>query len=572
MKTREQTIAKLHNQEVSVLIVGAGINGIGTFRDLALQGIDVLLVDRDDFCAGASAASSHMLHGGIRYLENGEFRLVREALYERDLLLHNAPHYARPLKTTIPIFKWLSGFSNAPLKFLNLRDKPGERGALVIKIGLIFYDLFTRNHRTMPGHVFRFKRDSLREYPMMNPNIVCTATYYDAWMPSPERICIELVLDTLAEAPHAHALNYMPLVGMEDGAVILRDSLTGEHVRVRPKLVVNAAGPWIDFTNLAMGKQTQFIGGTKGSHLILDHPELYQATNGSEIFFENDDGRIVLIFPFVDGRVMVGTTDIRIDNPDEAFCTDAEIDYMLGMIRKVFPTIHVERSHIVFNFCGVRPLPSSASSYTGQISRDHSIMTTEADNIVPFPILSLVGGKWTTFRAFSEQVTDAVLKRLGRMRRGTTANLPIGGGKLYPRDEQTRARWLDELCRKTGIEKARATVLFERYGTRAEAIAEFIGQDADKPLQHKPDYSMREVLFIAQQEHVVHLDDFILRRSLLAMLGHVNQALLDELASILAKGLGWPIEKQREEVERTLHILATKHGYTLSERAAKPTG
>src|SRR5512134_3895499 len=135
MHRNEILSALRHKPEVSVLIVGGGINGIGTFRDLALQGVDVLLVEKGDFCSGASAASSHMLHGGIRYLENGEFRLVREALTERNRLLHNAPHYAKPLPTTIPIFKWLSGMLNAPLKFLRLRDKPGERGAAVIKIG-----------------------------------------------------------------------------------------------------------------------------------------------------------------------------------------------------------------------------------------------------------------------------------------------------------------------------------------------------------------------------------------------------------------------------------------------------
>src|ERR1044071_4113894 len=138
---RKDSLAALRQQsDVSVLIVGAGVNGIGTFRDLALNGVDVLLVDKGDFCSGASAASSHMLHGGIRYLENGEFRLVREALTERNRMLQNAPHYSKPLPTTIPIFSWFSGIFNAPLKFLNLRDKPSERGAIIIKIGLVLYD------------------------------------------------------------------------------------------------------------------------------------------------------------------------------------------------------------------------------------------------------------------------------------------------------------------------------------------------------------------------------------------------------------------------------------------------
>ena len=142
--TRQELLEATRQQpDVPVLIIGAGINGIGVFREMALNGVDVLLVDRGDFSAGASAASSHMAHGGLRYLENGEFRLVKEALTERNRLLQNAPHYVKPLPTTIPIFKWFSGMFNAPLKFLRLLDRPSERGALIIKAGLTMYDIFT---------------------------------------------------------------------------------------------------------------------------------------------------------------------------------------------------------------------------------------------------------------------------------------------------------------------------------------------------------------------------------------------------------------------------------------------
>ena len=154
MNRGEQLKALRGSPEVSVLIVGGGINGIGTFRDLALQGVDVLLVDQGDFCSGASAASSHMVHGGLRYLENGEFRLVREAVRERNNLLKNAPHYVKPLPTTVPIFKWFSGLLNAPMKFLGLLDKPAERGALVIKVGLMMYDAYTGARRAVPKHSF----------------------------------------------------------------------------------------------------------------------------------------------------------------------------------------------------------------------------------------------------------------------------------------------------------------------------------------------------------------------------------------------------------------------------------
>src|SRR3989304_2535589 len=288
-----------NNPEVSVLIVGAGINGIGTFRDLALNGVDVLLVDRSDFCSGASAASSHMAHGGIRYLENGEFRLVREAVRERNRMIQNAPHIVKPLPTTIPIFKYFSGIFNAPLKFLGWLDNPSERGSLIIKLGLLMYDAYTGRsaNRTVPRHQFTSRAKSLNRWTRLNPEIVNTATYYDGLISNPERLALEILLDAEADNPNANTLNYMSMVSGEKDTVILRDELSDETYEVRPKLVINAAGPWIDIANHSLGLSTRFIGGTKGSHLVLDHPELRAAIGDHEFFFENNDGRIWLIFP-----------------------------------------------------------------------------------------------------------------------------------------------------------------------------------------------------------------------------------------------------------------------------------
>ncbi len=545
--------------DLSVLIIGAGINGIGTFRDLAQQGVDVLIVDRGDFCCGASAASSHMVHGGIRYLENGEFRLVREAVHERNLLLHNAPHAVKPLPTTFPIFRWLSGIFNAPLKFLGLLDRPAERGALVIKIGMIVYDAYTRFRQSMPNHEFAMRRRSLELYPKLNPDIICTATYYDAAMPSPERICIDLVLDAESESPNARALNYVSVVGAQGNTVTLRDEVTGETLTVRPKIVINAAGPWIDFANRSMGRTTRFIGGTKGSHIVLDHPELRQAIGDHEFFFENKDGRIVLIFPLMD-KVLVGTSDIPIDDPDQARCTDEEIDYFLNLIKRVFPSIQVDRSQIVFRFSGVRPLPAAKAKTTGQISRDHSIEVLEPGAGLHFPILSLVGGKWTTFRAFSELAADAALARLGVSRRVTTQDMPIGGGRDYPRTPEAQQHWLSELQAKTGLPEERLKTLFDRYGTRAAHIAAFIAAGEDAPLRGQPDYTRREIMFLAQNERVVHLDDLPLRRSLIAWLGYLTADLLDELAEVVGEALGWSIDQRRAEVTRARTILADQFG------------
>jgi len=548
---------------VDVLIIGGGINGIGVFRDLALNGATVLLVERADFCSGASAASSHMAHGGIRYLENGEFRLVREAVRERNLMIQNAPHLVKPLPTAIPIFKRFSGLLNAPLKFLGMLDKPSERGSLVIKLGLMMYDAYTGKQRVVPRHKFHSRKKSLELWNQLNPQIVNTAVYYDGAILSPERLTVEILLDAESENPNAHALNYMSMVGGSEDTIIIRDELTDEAYDIRPKLVINAAGPWIDFTNRKLGFSTRFIGGTKGSHIVVKHDELRRAIGENEFFFENKDGRIVLIFPLFD-RVLIGTSDIPVENPDEARCTEEEIEYFLDMVKRVFPSLNLSRENIVFQFSGVRPLPHSSAKTAGQISRDHSIEVLSGDwTNLNFPVYSLVGGKWTSFRAFAEQVTNKALAQLGVARQKDTRPLPIGGGRGYPRDPEEIKRQIESLSAWTALPKERLQVLFERYGTRAEAIASFMNGNTDQMLRNLPDYSRREIIFVVQHEKVFHLDDFILRRSMLAMLGRLTRDAIHELAGVMSNALGWGDAQMSAEVERTLSILADRHGVHL---------
>lgn len=573
---REQILQNIKtNPAFDVLIVGGGINGIGTFRDLALQNQRVLLVERSDFGSGASAASSHMVHGGIRYLENGEFRLVREAVQERNRLIENAPHYVQPLPTTIPIFKHFSGIFNAPLKFLGLLDRPSERGGLIIKLGLMMYDAYTSAQGTVPKHRFEGRAKALARVPALNPEIKYAATYYDAAMHSPERIALEVLMDGIETSEDALAINYVSAVppastngpkSANDG-VTLRDELSGDLLTVRPKLIVNAAGPWIDFANQALGKESKFIGGTKGSHLVLDHPELREAIGESEFFFENSDGRLTLIYPFKE-RVMIGTSDIPLDNPDNAVCTDEEIDYFMEMIDIVFPAIKVDRSHIVYSFSGVRPLPSSDAATAGQISRDHSIRVIEpqADNAPA--ILNLVGGKWTTFRAFSEQTTDKALSRLNAKRLSDTKTLPIGGGRDYPQSEADLQKWLDSLEQEVELPRAVLSALFDRYGTRAADIARFISAEENKEggssavVEHCADspYYRGEIQFLAQHEFVEHLDDLFLRRTLIAMQGQITTSLVNEAAEIVGDVQGWSAETRQAEIDRFYTLLQERHG------------
>lgn len=550
--TRQEYALLREHRDVSVLIVGGGINGIGLLRELALQGIDVLLVDKSDFCAETSAAMTRVIHGGLRYLENAELRLVRESLRERNLLLGNAPHYIKPLPTTIPIFTWTSGMIPTIRNLLGWPAKPGNRGVLLIKTGLTLYDLLAGRKSPLPRHRFRFHRAVFALRPALNPQVICTATYFDARITYPERLCLELVQDAEASFSDARALNYVRLQSAVGSTVVLRDEVSGETCEVRPQIVVNATGAWIDFTNHHLGRESSFIGGTKGSHIVLDHPELVEATGNEMIYFVNRDGRICIFYAF-GGKIIAGATDIPTEDP-EAVCDETEVTYILEAMRQVFPSIRMDSSHVVFRFCGVRPLPRSVALTTGQVSRDHSFPVLAPGNGIDFPIYSLVGGKWTTFRSLAEQVADEILRVLGRPRICDSANLPIGGGKDYP----------PKMYAHKGLPRQRLETLIERYGSTADKVAAYIEAGPDSLLSCHTGYSRREIQFIARYERVVHLDDVILRRTLMAMLGEVSLALLEELATIISPVLKWSQQQTEAEVERTVQLLLTVHGVTLA--------
>ena len=537
-------LASLRSQpRADVLIIGGGINGIATFRDLALQGVSVVLVERNDFCSGASAASSHMIHGGVRYLENGELRLVKESLQERNRLLASAPHYVRPLKTTIPIFSVFSGLLSAPLRLITHRQgKPKERGAVLIKVGLMMYDLFGRNKGRLPRHSFLGRSQSLRQMPHLHPEVKFTATYYDAAMDNPERLALDVLRDGLEAGSHAQAFNYVAAEAQEGDAVILRDQVSGERVKFEAQVVINASGPWTDLTNSLLGQPTSYMGGTKGSHIVLDNPELFEACDGREIFFENSDGRIVLMYPILN-RVLVGTTDIPVDMNDEIVCTDEEVDYFFDLVKRVFPHIHTEHSQIVYRYSGVRPLPASDGAQPGFISRDYRIVPGALGKA---KLLSLVGGKWTTFRALGEHLANETLDLLGASRKISTESLAIGGGKDFPVSEANRKRWAE--AHASSVTPERAKVLLERYGTYATRVITDIQELGDEPLAHHSGYSVGEIKSLVRNEWVSHLSDVVHRRTSLAFSGQLSHDLVVELADIMAPLCGWSEEEKVHEI------------------------
>ncbi|WP_426985665.1 glycerol-3-phosphate dehydrogenase/oxidase [Pseudarthrobacter sp. Y6] len=560
-----------------VLIIGGGINGVGTFRDLALQGVDVALVERGDYCQGASGASSHMIHGGIRYLENGEFRLVRESVVERNRLLRIAPHYVKPLQTTIPIFSTFSGVLSAPLRFLTHKQqgKPKERGAFLIKLGLSMYDSFSRDGGTVPRHQFRGRKRALAELPHLHPGIKYAATYFDASVHNPERLTLDVLQDGekagrgsgQPASATARASNYLALHSLGGAAtqsgttVQLRDELTGELFDFTADVIVNTTGAWVDLTNEAMGAASAFMGGTKGSHIVLDHPVLLEACKGREIFFEHTDGRIVLIYPMGD-RVLVGTTDVDADMTQDAVCTDEEIEYFFNLIGHVFPDITVQREQIVYTFSGVRPLPRHDATQPGFVSRDYRIErrtpAAGAPGAGTAVVLSLVGGKWTTFRALAEHMANDVLAELGMERKVSTAKLAIGGGAGFPEDEAGIQKWI-KAHMSAGRDAERTAALLTRYGTRAQDVIGYLDRGPDRLLHSTRELSVRELEFMAEHEQIGHLADVLIRRTSLAFRGLVTGELLNEVASVLAVPLGWDAAARTAEIRLAQHVLERFH-------------
>jgi glycerol-3-phosphate dehydrogenase len=552
---------------VDVVILGAGINGAGLFRDLCAQGVNCLIVDKGDFGSGTSAAPSRLIHGGLKYLETGEFGLVAQSTLERNLLLRNAPHYVTPLPTVIPVFSWTKGIAAALRTLFGSTSAPRSRGALLVKIGLMLYDFYGSRNRVMPRHAMMGRTRALKDMPALNPGIVATGTYYDAKVSHPERLVLELVKDGIEANPRSACANYTTLASAENGVLTFRRE-NGAEFSVRPALVANAAGPWIDRVNAALGAPSKLIGGTKGSHVLLKHDELVRSLAGRMIYFEADDGRICLVYDYL-GLALVGSTDIKAADPDNVRCEPQEVEYLIDSLRSLLPGMTFDRGQIVHAYSGIRPLPASDASAPGLISRDHSAPVMEPDAKRPFPVVSLVGGKWTTFRGFAEEVADLVLARMGRSRVVSTREMPIGGGKGFPAGEAGRVEWRRNVQRATGAESARLDMLLARYGTGAERIAAH-APEADAPLAGAPGYSRAEIDHLVRDEFVHHLGDIVLRRTSLAITGTLTLPLLREIAAIAADALGWDAKQTAAEIDATATTLRDRNLMRLDCGASLP--
>src|SRR6185295_15119277 len=380
------------NSEFDVIVIGAGINGAGIARDAAMRGLKVLLLDKADIASGTSSASTRLIHGGLRYLEHFEFGLVRESLRERETLLRIAPHLVKPLPITIPIYKH------------------SKRGPLTIRAGMIAYDLLSRV-KSLPRHRMFSRAETLRQLPGLNAEgLLGSAQYFDAQVEFAERLVVENALD--ARDRGAEVVTYAPVTRIiaENGAVTGVEFVSeGETQVVRASVVINAAGPWVDeLLERAPVESSRLIGGTKGSHIVVGP---FPGASKSAIYLEaQSDGRPFFIIPW-NGNYLIGTTDVRYeDDLDEVRSEMWEVDYLLAETNRVFPEAGLTRERILFTYSGVRPLPWTRNEDERDITRRHFIREhPQLKNL-----LSIVGGKLTTYRSLAEECVDLVYRKLGR--------------------------------------------------------------------------------------------------------------------------------------------------------------
>lgn len=534
-----------------VLILGAGVNGLCVARELAINGVPVVVVDRGDIGGGTSAKSSRLIHGGLRYLEYGEFHLVRESLDERTRLLKLAPHLVRPLQLHIPVRRRSGGLIRAAVRFmggsrigwlqswLDRLHVSTERGLWAARIGLTLYDWIARRGK-LPRHTARRTDDG--QGPTLNPQYRWVCSYWDAQMAAPERFCIALAQDAL-EAARAAGSSCQVLTyhnaRLTDWGVAISPTLRGmsdPEWTLRPAMIVNATGAWGDLTLRQLTSDApRLFGGTRGSHIITRQTRLRHAVGEEAIYAEAPDGRLVFIIPWW-GTVLIGTTDERFDAaPESAVATEDEIAYLIGMVNRVLPSVALQRADVESHYCGVRPLPFVPVGRTAAISRDHAIDTRFAAG--GLRIDTIVGGKLTTCRALGELVADGVLQHLRLERRAHTRERLLPGNANYPATPANLATAVAALEQEYGLTSSVAQTVWSLFGTRSaqvlrEAAAGAAGVPA-RPLLPGTAVPISVVDWIIRHEQVRTVADLVERRLLLVFASQITRHTLEVLEARL---------------------------------------
>ena len=500
------------------LIVGGGINDTGIARDAAPRGLRTLLLEQDDPSAATSTWNSRMIQGGMKCLEHGEIGLVHELLREREWLLRAAPHLVKPLLFMMPFLR------------------RNRRGSLILRAGMLAYDVLSFD-KSLPMHRILSRESALEVVPGIDRDeIRGAALFYDAQAEFAERLSVENALG--AEQAGASVLVHTPATRLvvEAGRVTgveYRDELTGETGLAQAPVTVNAAGPWADAVLATIGgEQRRRIGGTKGTHLVVDP---FPGAPRYAMYYEAAaDGRPVLVIPWR-GRYVIGSTDVRAEgDPGEQRADDAEFEYILGETNRLIPSAGLTRDSVRLVYTGVRPLPYMPGVPESKIPRSHLIVdhAPELEGL-----FTIVGGKLTTFRSLADQTVSKVERKLGRQaRRSATRTVPLPGGVT-----RSVAAEIAALAIESDLPPATAARLVGIYGSRARLVAELVAEHPElgRPLREDVAMIGAEVVMALRHEHARTLEDVFHRRAMLAFDAPIDAQLREAAAWIAEAHAGW---------------------------------
>ncbi len=525
---RAAAIASMRDHEVDVLVIGGGIVGTGAALDAVTRGLRVGLIEARDFASGTSSRSSKLIHGGIRYLEQMNFGLVREALIERGLLLQRiAPHLAKPVRFLYPL------------------DKPIIERAY-IGAGMALYDAFSYTGFMKPGvpmHRHLTKKQVLKQIPSLDPDaIVGGLTYYDAQVDD-ARYVAELARTASFYGAHVasrvRAEGFLK-VGERVVGVQAHDYETGEQFEIRAKQVVNATGVWTGETQAMVGHRVEFkVRASKGVHLVVPRDRFHSEMG----LLLRTEKSVLFVIPW--GRHWIlGTTDTdwNLDKAHPA-ATAADIDYILDHVNRVLAT-KLTRSDVEGVYAGLRPLLAAAGegSSTANLSREHHVSH-------PVPGLVLIaGGKWTTYRVMAKDAIDEATSAMdGKVPESCTEQIPLLGAVGY------RAAWnkRGRIARAFGVHKHRIEHLLNRYGTLTDELLDIIRQHPElaDPLPGADDYLGAEVRYACTHEGALHLDDVLARRTRISIEAWDRGVSAAPVAArIMAEALGWDDARVEKEI------------------------
>ena len=545
---REQNLKRLREETVDICIIGAGASGAGAALDAALRGYRVALIDRGDVAGETSSRSTKLIHGGVRYLEQAikkldlaQLRQVRHGLAERRTVLRNAPHLAHPLALLTPVFSAFEG--------------------LYITIGLTLYD-FISGQDSFPKGQWLNRAKALVQMPTLAPTMHSAVLYYDGQLNDAR---YALALAHSADEAGATVANYVSVTSFErdnNGRIETAtgcDELTGETFPIRARLFLNCTGPYADSIRLLANPNLEHrIRPSKGVHIVLPRETLQ--SDSAILIPKTADGRVVFAIPFGD-KVFVGTTDDDYtDLEKEPVLEPQEVDYLLDTLRPYLAKVP-HKADVQAGFGGIRPLIVSSRADTKTLLRDHEVEHDTTSNL-----LSLLGGKWTTYRLMAQDAIDRAGELLGKSVVGTTERHFLVGGENYRfEDWQT-------LQKHYGLPADVCQHLMQTYGNRAEEVAKLTQEQphfAQKLTDGLP-FLNAEVVYQVRQEMAVTLRDVLARRWRLELADwQLTARLTPQVADLMAPELGWSDTHRTEQVasyQSLLTSFAQQAGLTKSQQ------